>query len=99
MSDTVYYIDKAGQKQVLKNGKKEKKTRPVTPLYLLNAGFYLLTPLLIAVIIGVFGDRYYNAGSGFILICIIFGTISSFYNLYKVTKEHGSSRAAHQHQS
>lgn len=53
----------------------------------LNIGYYLLTPLLVGVFLGILLDRYFKTQGVFILIFIILGSISSFYNLYKVAKE------------
>lgn len=53
----------------------------------LNIGYYLLTPLLVGVFLGILLDRFFETHGVFILIFIILGTISSFYNLYKVAKE------------
>ncbi len=53
----------------------------------LNIGYYLLTPLLVGVFLGILLDKYFKTQGVFILIFIILGSISSFYNLYKVAKE------------
>lgn len=53
----------------------------------LNIGYYLLTPLLVGVFLGILLDKYFKTQGVFTLILIILGSISSFYNLYKVAKE------------
>ena len=52
-----------------------------------SLGFYLMTPLLLGVAVGYFLDRRFGTKPGFVVAGIIFGTISSFYNLWKIIKE------------
>ncbi|MDP3974560.1 MAG: AtpZ/AtpI family protein [bacterium] len=53
----------------------------------LNIGAYLITPILLGVFIGYNLDIYLNSKPIFILFFILLGTYSSFYNLFKLTKE------------
>lgn len=53
----------------------------------LNIGAYLITPILLGVFIGYNLDIYLNSKPIFILFFILLGTFSSFYNLFKLTKE------------
>ena len=53
----------------------------------LNIGAYLITPILLGVFIGYNLDIYLNSKPIFILLFILLGTYSSFYNLFKLTKE------------
>ena len=53
----------------------------------LNIGTYLLTPIFLGVIIGYYLDKYLNKQPFFIVLFIILGTISTFYNLVKLVKE------------
>lgn len=53
----------------------------------LNIGYYLLTPLLVGVFLGLALDKVFQTHGVFVVILILLGTISSFYNLYKLTKE------------
>ncbi|OGK17678.1 hypothetical protein A3D80_04505 [Candidatus Roizmanbacteria bacterium RIFCSPHIGHO2_02_FULL_40_13b] len=53
----------------------------------LNIGYYLLTPLLVGVFLGLFLDNTFKTKGVFVIILIILGTVSTFYNLYKLTKE------------
>ena len=53
----------------------------------LNIGVYLITPILLGVIIGYNLDIYLKRKPLFTLLFIILGAVSSFYNLFKLTKE------------
>lgn len=53
----------------------------------LNVGYYVITPLLGGVFLGLLLDRYFGTRGVFVIIMILLGTISSFYNLYKLVKE------------
>jgi len=54
---------------------------------LLNAGMYLATPLLLGVFFGYQLDRYFRTAPLWMIIFILLGTISSFYNLWKLSKQ------------
>ncbi len=53
----------------------------------LNIGYYLLTPLLAGVFLGLALDSWFNTKGVFVIILILLGTVGSFYNLYKLTQE------------
>ncbi|MGB4966196.1 MAG: AtpZ/AtpI family protein [Microgenomates group bacterium] len=53
----------------------------------LNIGYYMLTPLLGGVFLGLLLDKYFKTKGIFVILFIVLGTISSFYNLYKLVKE------------
>ena len=52
----------------------------------LNIGYYLVTPMLIGVIVGLYLDSQFKSKPLFILIFLFLGIAGTFYNLYKVTK-------------
>ena len=52
----------------------------------LNLGFYLATPLVAGIFLGLFLDNWLHTKPIFILIFIVFGSVASFYNLIKLTK-------------
>lgn len=60
---------------------------------LLNAGMYLATPLLLAVFLGYQLDTYFHTKPVWMIVLILFGTISSFYNLWKLSKEIKNERS------
>lgn len=69
----------------------KKNTKKVNKNFLtinsLNIGAYLITPILLGVFIGYNLDIYLKSKPIFILLFILLGTYSSFYNLIKLTKE------------
>ena len=51
-----------------------------------NIGYYLLTPLLIGVFLGLYLDG--RLGTHYLVVIgIIIGSIGSFYNLFKIIKQ------------
>ncbi len=76
-------IEKAGL-ETKKNKKREQFW--LNPL-LYNVGIYLMTPILLGVFIGLSLDRWLKTKPLFLILFIILGTISSFYNFWKVAKE------------
>lgn len=66
--------------------RKSERNLNIPPEYL-NLGLYLVVPLLLSVIIGIYLDHKFGTKSIFTLIGISFGTISIFYNLYKLYKK------------
>jgi F0F1-type ATP synthase assembly protein I len=69
------------------NWKTNKSKKLLLSAASLNIGIYLITPLLLGVFIGYNIDRFLDTKPLFTLISIIIGSISSFYNLVKLTKE------------
>lgn len=53
----------------------------------MNIGFYLATPLLLGVFLGLFLDRSFHTKPFFTIALIVLGAVGSFYNLYKLVKE------------
>ncbi len=54
-----------------------------------SVGYYLSTPIFIGVILGWYLDKHLGSHPKGILISIVVGTIFSFLNLFKLTKESG----------
>jgi len=52
----------------------------------LNIGYYLLTPILLGVFLGLVIDKKFHTQSAGVLTGILLGTVASFYNLIKLTK-------------
>lgn len=52
-----------------------------------SMGYYLITPLLLGVFIGFGLDTFFTTKPFFIVSGIVFGSISTFYNLFKLIKE------------
>lgn len=73
--------------------KKRTSGLNIPPEYL-NLGMYLALPLLIGVFLGQYLDRKFGTKAMFTISFIIFGTISVFYNLYRLYSKDG-----HKHDS
>ncbi|MDH7476607.1 MAG: AtpZ/AtpI family protein [Microgenomates group bacterium] len=50
---------------------------------ILNIGFYLATPIIIGVFLGLLIDNWLKTNS-FVLLGVFFGALGSFYNIYKI---------------
>lgn len=71
----------------LTNKKKKKVIDLPMGLQTMNIGFYIVTPILIGVFLGLMIDRMINTKPGFTIFFICIGTIASFYNLFRLTKK------------
>lgn len=50
-------------------------------------GFYLITPLLLGLFVGLWLDNYLNSKPVYTIIGICLGAILTFFNLIKSTKD------------
>ncbi len=66
---------------------KSKSEGLIAGMQYMNVGFYVLTPILVGVFIGYGIDRKFHTAPTFILVGVVLGAISAFYNLWKLTKE------------
>lgn len=53
----------------------------------MNIGFYLITPLMTGVFLGLWIDKRFHIEPVGIISGIAFGTVSTLYNLIKLTKQ------------
>lgn len=53
----------------------------------INVGYYLITPLLLGVFLGLITDNWLKTKPIFTLIFILLGTVSCFYNLFKTIRK------------
>lgn len=87
---TKEYFDfqQRGLQEKTKQINQNKKRIDGLPAHLqtMNIGFYIVTPILIGVFLGVTIDRILGTKPGFVIFFICFGTIASFYNLFRLTK-------------
>lgn len=70
--------------QKVESLKIEKKKRKSIPFVFLNVGFYIITPLLIAVPLGLFLDGKFHTKPGITLFLIGLGFISTMFNLFRL---------------
>lgn len=85
-----FSIDIFGNKIERQQAYSKKKINTKLDALQLNIGIYILTPLILAVIIGKVLDSFFNTDRLFLSIGLFFGIISVFYNLYKLVKQHAS---------
>ncbi len=79
-------VGKSGEIETVDASEIQKKKNSgwdIPPEYF-NLGFYLALPLLIGVFLGQHLDRKFGTKGQFTLSLIIFGTISVFYNLFRL---------------
>jgi len=86
-NNRISYIDKHGKVQLSSDKKKAKEEPSVDYIKYLNIGFYLAAPLLAGVFIGLKLDDVFHTKPAFTLTCIVLGTVATFYNLIRLTKE------------
>lgn len=68
------------------------KTKKTENNYLLlakyaNVGYYLVTPILVGVFLGLVIDSHFNTKPVFTFVLLLLGVVSTFYNLYKLTQD------------
>lgn len=86
--------------EIDREGKIVRKTRPKKrqgaringqDYHIFNLGYYLLTPLLMGVFLGLTIDNYFHTKPVFTLGLIFLGMFASFYNLYKIFKNNAKN--------
>lgn len=65
--------------------KNDRRNLFLNPVYF-NVGIYLLVPLFLGIFVGYKLDERLHSRPLFVILGIIFGTISAFYNLWKLLK-------------
>ena len=89
MINNYFEIDKHGDlkktSQDLKRKSKTKKNFFTDSVYM-NIGYNLVTPILLGVIIGLALDSRFHSKPVFTVFFIFLGTVSSFYNLFRLIK-------------
>ena len=89
MKHNYFEIDKHGNliktSQSLKKKSKEKKDF-FSEYININIGYSLIIQILIGVIVGLVLDNKFHSKPVFTVLFIFLGTVSSFYNLFKLIK-------------
>lgn len=65
--------------------------KPFTFIYK-DYGVYLITPIIIGVLGGVYLDKYFHTKPLFTISLLILGIIGTFYNLMKIVKDDNATR-------
>lgn len=86
-----FVFDKKGRlKETIESEFDKKETRKksnwATDLNFANVGYYIATPIILGVFLGISIDNWFKTKPFFTLLLIFFGTVMSFYNLYRLTK-------------
>jgi len=86
--DKVTYFEIGPEGEPLKKIKSRKKKRKfeMGPEYF-SLGFYLIIPILIFLFLGLYLDDKFFKNGKIIPLFIMIGVISSFYNLFALTKQ------------
>ncbi len=88
-----YYFDeklnlKKGKEGFYLQVKKPKKKSYKNQLeFISEIGYYIITPIIIGVFIGLYLDNYFKTKQIFFVTLLFFGMMVSFYNLYRIYKE------------
>ena len=70
-----------------KNYSREKKKSKLSLVKYTEIGYYIITPLLAGVFLGLAIDKFLKTKSTFFLIFLFLGTMTAFYNMYKIYKD------------
>ena len=52
-----------------------------------DIGYYLLIPIIVFLVSGIYFDKFFKTKPFGIIFFLFLGVFSSFYNLYRLTKE------------
>lgn len=87
MDKIIDIIDREGRIHKNQVHKKRKPEENLSYLKYANIGFYLVTPLVAGVFLGLWLDSKFNSKPVLTISFIVLGAIGTFYNLIKLTKE------------
>lgn len=73
------------------------KIRPLSIAKYLNVGYYVIIPLLGAVAAGVWLDRSFSTKPFFTVVLVVFGAISSMYNMVRLIKDIQADDVTYKH--
>lgn len=76
-------IEQFSKKEVRSKTKQEKK---IIEFKYFNLGFYILTPIILGIFLGLAIDDILKTKPIFFIFFLILGSLSSFYNLFKLAK-------------
>jgi|GEM_PF-1525750 predicted F0F1-ATPase subunit len=79
-------VDSGSSLNIKKNADKDEENRFVLASFV-NIGYYILTPIILGVVVGLYFDKIFKTKGFFVSLLIIFGALSSIYNIWKIVKE------------
>lgn len=83
-------INQAGEIKNVLIGKfknRKKLTKQSIDFSYLNLGYYIITPLILGVFLGLAVDHWFKTKPLFVSIFLFLGTIACFYNLIRLLKD------------
>lgn len=72
--------------------KQENKVKKHFTFQYRDYGLYLIAPIIIGIVSGIYLDRYFLSKPLYTILLLILGTIGTFYNLYKIVKDENATR-------
>jgi len=92
MKKKAYQIDSEGNiKEIEEKENKIKKKKEIkfdfSNLDYISIGFYVVAPIVLGVIVGIFLDNKLGTKPLITLTLILLGSVGSLYNLYRLTKK------------
>lgn len=85
----IHQIDENFNKRFLKKiiNKKTKHNNLISLAKSLNIGYYIISPILLGILIGLFLDKFFKTDKFYLNLFFFIGIIGSFYNLFRLIKE------------
>jgi len=80
-------FDLENQKKFFLNKKEIKINFSNTLDIYYEIGYYIITPLLVGLFLGLYLDKIFDKRCFFVLLFIFFGALFTFYNLYRIYKD------------
>ena len=90
----VYSIDQAGNIEKIPTYKVKQKAKyqqKILDISNFGIGYYIVAPIILGVFLGLGLDSWFETKPYFFIFFLIFGTASSFYNIFKLLKDERKS--------
>jgi len=94
----VYGIDQSGNIAKIPTYKLKQKIKyqqKILDISNFGIGYYIIAPIILGVFLGLGLDSWFETKPYFFIFFLIFGTASSFYNLFKLLKD--ERKPTHKH--
>lgn len=66
---------------------KRKQEKKASPILYFNIGFYLVTPILVGLGVGLMFDHWFKTKPVCTILFLLLGMMGSFYNLFTLQKK------------
>jgi len=90
----IYSIDQSGNIEKIPTYKIKQKIKykqKILDISNFGIGYYIIAPIIVGVFLGLGLDSWFETKPYFFFFFLIFGTASSFYNLFKLSKDERKS--------